>query len=49
MITFKNAVFDKIKKYSFEEYNLFQFLQYVFRKVTNIENKNWFIKYYYKY
>ena len=45
----KNELLDVCKKYSFEEYNLFKFLQYVFRKVTNIENKNLFIKYYYKY
>ena len=45
----KNEFLDVCKKYSLEEYNLFNFLQYVFRKVTNIENKNLFIKYYYKY
>ena len=39
MSTFKMVSLIKIKKYSFEEYNLFQFLQYVFRKFTNIENK----------
>ena len=48
MSSFKYGVFYKIK-YSLEEYNLFKFFQYVFRKFTNIENKNWIIKYYYKY
>ena len=48
MSSFKYGVFYICKKYSLEEYNLFKFLQYVFRKFTNIENKNWIIKLYYK-